>query len=363
MMKLYNFSAGPSVIDHSVLEIAAREMCNYKGTGLSVMELSHRGQLFQEIIQGAEEQVRRLLSVPEDYSVLFLQGGATLQFSMIPLNLHVHGSKCGYIDTGVWSTKAIRHASQIVSDWEVETLASSRDDSYRFIPDWSPSSLDENLSYVHVTTNNTIYGTRYLEPLDIGDVPLVADMSSCIFSEPIDVSRYGLIYAGAQKNLGPAGLTIVIVRRSLLGRSACRDGLSDIMSYQAHDKASSCLNTPPCYSVYIASLVLNWLESQGGLVEMKKRNEKKANYLYSFIDSSSFYVSHVEKKNRSLMNVPFTLSNDQLTNQFLLEAEEVGLLNLKGHRSTGGIRASIYNALPFEGVKRLVDFMESFSKK
>lgn len=362
MSQVYNFSAGPSVIDHSVLERASKEMCNYKGTGLSVMELSHRGVLFQDIIQGLEVKVREALGVSEEYAVLFLQGGATLQFSMIPLNLHVHGKKCAYIDTGVWSKKAIHHASQIVSDWEVVTLASSRENSYRYIPSWKPSSLDGDLSYVHVTTNNTIYGTRYVSPIDTQDVPLVADMSSCIFSEPINVNRYGLIYAGAQKNIGPAGLTIVIIRRSLLDRSASREGLSDWLSYRCHEKASSCLNTPPCYSIYIASLVMDWLESQGGVVAMKELNEEKANYLYSYIDSSSFYISHVELEHRSIMNIPFHLVEDSLTSSFLKGAEEEGLLNLKGHRSTGGVRASIYNAMSLLGVKKLVQFMEKFEK-
>ncbi|HOV63446.1 MAG TPA: 3-phosphoserine/phosphohydroxythreonine transaminase [Spirochaetia bacterium] len=356
MERVFNFSAGPSMLPEPVLKQAASEMLNYRGSGQSVMEMSHRSKVFEAIIEEAESLVRELMPVPESYDVLFLQGGASLQFAMVPMNLMLVHKKAVYVDTGNWATKALEEARKF---GEVVVAASSKDRTYTYIP--KLGKLGDGADYVHITTNNTIYGTRYTTFPDTGNTPLVADMSSNIMSEPMDVSKFGLIYAGAQKNLGPAGVTLVIIRKDLVGDTL--PGTPTMLSYKIHADNKSLYNTPPCYGVYIVGLVLKWLKDLGGIPAMAEINKRKASILYDFLDSSRLFKGTVEKKDRSLMNIPFVCPTEELNAAFLKEAEAKGFVNLKGHRTVGGMRASIYNAMPVEGVQKLVEFMKDFEKR
>lgn len=355
MERVYNFSAGPSMLPEPVLRKAAQEMLNYKGTGMSVMEMSHRSKTYESIIQNAESLLRKLMNIPDNYSVLFLQGGASQQFAMVPMNLMSKNRKADYLNTGSFSKKAIDEAK---IHGIVNIAASSQDRNYSYIPENYTLSTDAD--YVHITANNTIEGTRFIEYPDTGNIPLVADMSSCILSEEVDVSKFGIIYAGAQKNVGPAGVTIVIIRNDLIGRHF--ENTPIILRYETHAKERSLYNTPPCYSIYVAGLVFEWLDELGGVKAIEAINKEKAKILYDFLDQSKMFTSSVEKKYRSIMNVTFTTSSDELNAKFVAEAEKEGLCALKGHRSVGGMRASIYNAMPIEGVKKLVEFMERFEK-
>ena len=357
MTEVFNFSAGPAVLPAPVLEQAQQELRDWRGCGMSVMEMSHRGSHFMSIAQQAEADLRSLLSIPADYHVLFLQGGATSQFSMVPMNL-LHGrERADYINTGAWSKKAIAEAGRYCT---VNVAATAQASNFTDIPACDIWQLDAGAAYVHYTPNETIGGVEFSWVPDTGDVPLVADMSSTILSRPLDVSRYGLIYAGAQKNIGPAGLTVVIVRDDLLGELP---GYAPSMyHYRLHADAGSMLNTPPTFGWYLAGLVFQWLRDLGGLEAIEVVNRRKAGLLYGAIDSSGFYHSPVREDCRSLMNVPFTLDDSSLDGDFLAEAGAAGLLNLKGHRSVGGMRASIYNAMPEAGVAALVDFMREFER-
>ena len=356
MARVYNFSAGPSVLPESVLRTAAEEMLDYRGSGQSVMEMSHRSKVYDAIIKECEALLRDVMGIPDNYKVLFLQGGASSQFAMVPLNLMNGSGKADFVLTGQWASKAQQEAARY---GEAHVVASSKDKTYSYIPDLDPATFTPDADYFHICLNNTIYGTRFTALPDTGKVPLVADVSSCILSEPIDVSRFGLLYAGAQKNMGPAGLTVVIVRDDLIGHA--RDITPTMFNYQIHADNGSMYNTPPCYAIYICKLVLEWLKNDmGGLVRMKAYNEKKAGLLYDFLDSSSLFKGTVVKKDRSLMNIPFVTGNEELDAKFVKEAAEAGFVNLKGHRTVGGMRASIYNAMPIEGVEKLVDFMKRF---
>ena len=358
MSRVYNFSAGPSVLPESVLQQAAADMMDYKGSGQSVMEMSHRSKVYDEIIKSCEALLREVMSIPANYKVLFLQGGASSQFAMIPLNLMNGSGSADYVLTGQWATKAQKEAARY---GEARVVASSKDKTFSYIPELDPSTFNPDADYFHICMNNTIYGTRYTALPDTGRVPLVADVSSCILSEPIDVSRFGVLYAGAQKNMAPAGLTVVIIREDLIGHA--RDITPTMFNYQTHADADSMFNTPPCWSIYVCKLVLEWLKNDiGGLANMKKINEEKAGLLYDFLDSSSLFKGTVVKKDRSLMNVPFITGNEEADARFVKEAAAAGFVNLKGHRSVGGMRASIHNAMPVEGVKKLVDFMREFEK-
>jgi phosphoserine aminotransferase len=355
MARVYNFSAGPSMLPESVLKIAAGEMLDYNGTGQSVMEMSHRSPEYQAIIDAAEAGIRELMGIPANYKVLFLQGGASSQFAMIPLNLFGFAPKADFINTGTWSKKAIAQAKQY---GEARTVASSEDKKYSYIPKTDKSMFDPAAAYVHITTNNTIEGTRFRDYPDTGNVPLVADASSNILSEPMDVKKFGIVYAGAQKNIAPAGLTIVIIREDLIGKAL---PVTPIMfNYKTHVEENSLYNTPPCYCIYIAKLVFDWLKNLGGLPAMQKINEQKAAALYDFLDNSAMFKGTAEKASRSLMNIPFTSPTEETDKKFIKEATAAGFINLKGHRSVGGMRASIYNAMPSEGVAKLVAFMKKF---
>ncbi|WP_369903286.1 3-phosphoserine/phosphohydroxythreonine transaminase [Bacillus manliponensis] len=358
MERVYNFSAGPSMLPLPVLEKVQTELLNYNGAGMSIMEMSHRGPAFQQVMDEATSLLRELMSIPENYEVLFLQGGASLQFSMIPLNLLHRFKKASYVHTGSWSKKAMQEAKKIGN---VHLLASSEEDRFTTIPSIHQSTIPTGIDYVHITTNNTIEGTRYKEIPLTGEIPLVADMSSNILSEEYDVTRFGLIYAGAQKNLGPAGLTVVIIRKDLIGHadSSC----PAMLNYETYSKHGSLYNTPPSFSIYVTKLVLEWLKEQGGVCVMEEKNREKAALLYNFLDESKFFSSPVHHAYRSLMNIPFTALSDDLNQTFIQEAKALGLETLKGHRSVGGMRASIYNAMPIEGVKKLVDFMKAFEMK
>ena len=358
MSRIFNFAAGPAVLPEPVLEQASREMLDWHGCGTSVMEMSHRGKEFIGIAAAAEADLRELLGVPANYKVLFLQGGASLQFAAIPMNLLRGKSSADYVNTGEWSKKAIKEAKRYCS---VNIAASSEDKKFTYAPAQAAWKLDRNAAYVHVCTNETIGGVEFHWIPDSGDVPLVADMSSHILSRPVEVSRYGLIYAGAQKNIGPAGLTIVIVRDDLLGQAL--PITPSVLEYKAQSEADSMLNTPPTYGVYIAGLVFKWLKGLGGLKKMAELNSAKAQVLYEFLDQTEFYYSPVEKGDRSLMNVPFRLRNESLNDEFLKQAKERSMVELKGHRSVGGMRASIYNAMPIDGVKALVGFMREFQTR
>jgi phosphoserine aminotransferase len=357
MTQIYNFSAGPAVLPREVLQQAADEMLDWHGSGMSVMEMSHRGKEFMSIAAEAEADLRELLAIPANYKVLFLQGGAHAQFSMIPLNLLKGKKAADYIDTGIWSQKAIVEARKYC---EVNVAASSADRNYTYAPEQNAWKLNPEAAYVHYTSNETIGGVEIFWTPDTGAVPLVCDMSSHILSRPIDVSRYGLIYAGAQKNIGPAGLTIVIVREDLMG--ATLPGTPTMFDYKIHADNDSMYNTPPTYGIYIAGLVFKWLKANGGLAAMEQRNIRKAALLYDYLASSGLYDSPIAPDNRSRMNVPFTLRNNALDAEFLKQAQQRGLLQLKGHKLVGGMRASIYNAMPIEGVQALVGFMQDFER-
>ncbi len=353
MRRVYNFSAGPSMMPEEVLLKARDEMLDYRNSGMSVMEISHRSALYSDIHSEAIALLSQLLKIPAGYGVLFLQGGASTQFAMIPLNL-TRKKKAAYVNTGNWSKKAIAEAARYT---EVDVVASSENDSFTYIPD-IPGGSFRDADYLHITTNNTIVGTRFPSIPDTGDVPLVGDLSSNILSEVYNVSRFGLIYAGAQKNAGPAGLTIVIVREDLTGGAL--DITPTMLDYKIHLDKKSLYNTPPCYSIYVAKLMFEWVRDQGGVEEIEKRNRKKARILYEFLDNSDFYTPTARAEHRSLMNVPFVLRNDALTQRCIEEAGKEGLVTLKGHRSVGGMRASIYNAMPLEGVEKLVSFLKNF---
>ena len=358
MARIYNFAAGPAVLPEPVLEQAAREMLEWRGSGVSVMEMSHRGKDFVAIAESAEADLRELLAVPENYKVLFMQGGATLQFAAVPMNLLRGKSGADYLNTGEWSKKAIKEAKRYCT---VNVAASSEDKNFSYAPKQADWKLDPTAAYVHVCTNETIGGVEFHWVPDTGGVPLVADMSSHILSRPLDVSKYALIYAGAQKNIGPAGLVIVIVRDDLLGQAA--PATPSVLDYKAQADADSMLNTPATYSIYVAGLVFQWLKKMGGLKKMEQINRAKAAVLYDFLDQTEFYYSPVAISDRSLMNVPFRLKNETLNDEFLKQAKQRGLAELKGHRAVGGMRASIYNAMPVEGVKALVEFMREFQAR
>lgn len=354
MERFWNFSAGPSTLPVPVLEKAAKELVVYNNAGMSVMEMSHRSKVYLEIIQSAEKLLRELMSVPDNYKVLFLQGGASTQFAMVPLNLFVN-KKADYVKTGQWAKKAISEAGRY---GEVNVVASSEDKTFSYIPELDKSKFSPDADYFHITLNNTIYGTRFTQLPDTGNVPIVTDMSSNILSEVVDVSKFGLIYAGAQKNIGPAGVTVVIIREDLIGHAL--DITPTMLNYKIHAENDSMYNTPPTYGIYVAKLVFEWLKENGGIPAMQKINEEKAAILYNYLDDSSLFKGTVAAKDRSLMNIPFITGNDELDSKFVKEAEKAGLVNLKGHRSVGGMRASIYNPMPIEGVKVLVDFMKKF---
>jgi phosphoserine aminotransferase len=355
MERIYNFSAGPSMLPLSVLMKAQEEMLNCNNSGMSVMEMSHRSKVYDEIIKKAESVLRDIMNIPENYSVLFLQGGASSQFAMVPLNLFSERKTADYVNTGTWAIKAIKEAERYGT---VNVVATSEDTNFNRVPDLDKSGFNPGADYFHITTNNTIEGTRFTSIPDTGGVPVVADMSSNILSEVYDVSKFGLIYAGAQKNMGPAGVTVVIIRKDLLGKAL--DITPTMLNYKVHADEGSLYNTPPAYGVYICGLVFEWIREIGGVKALQKINEEKARILYDYLDESEMFRGTVEKKDRSLMNVPFVSPSAELDAKFIKEATANGLVELKGHRSVGGMRASIYNAMPTEGVIKLVDFMKKF---
>ena len=356
MARVYNFSAGPAVLPEEVLQEAADEMLDYRGTGMSVMEMSHRSKAYDTIIKEAEADLRELMNIPDNYKVLFLQGGASQQFAMIPMNL-MKNRVADYIVTGQWAKKAYQEASLY---GKANKIASSEDKTFSYIPEIDKNECRADADYFHICFNNTIYGTKWAEIPDVS-VPLVADMSSCILSEPVDVSKFAMIYAGAQKNMGPAGLTVVIIREDLIGNA--KDITPTMLNYKTHADNGSMYNTPPTYSIYILGLVLKWVKEQGGLEAMKALNEKKAAVIYDFLDSSKMFKATVHGKDRSLMNIPFVTGNDELDAKFVAEAKKAGFINLKGHRTVGGMRASVYNAMPMEGCVKLVEFMKKFEEE
>ncbi len=355
MARVYNFSAGPAVIPESVLKEAAEEMMDYRGSGMSVMEMSHRSKWFDDIIKDAEKDLRELMNIPDNYKILFLQGGASLQFAAIPMNL-MKNKVADYIVTGQWAKKAFAEAKIF---GQANKIATSEDKTFSYIPDCSDLPISENADYVYICENNTIYGTKFHELPNTKGKPLVADVSSCFLSEPVDVEKYGVIYAGVQKNAGPAGLQIVIIREDLITDDVL-PGTPTMMKYKTQADAGSLYNTPPCYDIYICGKIFKWVKEMGGLEAMKVHNEKKANILYDFLDQSKMFKGTVEKKDRSLMNVPFVTGNAELDAKFVKEATAAGFVNLKGHRTVGGMRASLYNAMPIEGVEKLVEFMKKF---
>jgi phosphoserine aminotransferase len=357
MARIFNFSAGPAVLPEEVLARAGDEMLDWHGTGMCVMEMSHRGKEFMQIAAEAEKDLRELLAIPGNYKVLFLQGGATLQFAQIPMNLLAGKGKADYVATGEWSKKAIKEAQAYC---DVHIAASAEDKGFTYFPSQNAFRIRSDAAYLHYCSNETIGGVE-AHWIPQSPIPLVADASSHILSRPLDVSKFGLIYAGAQKNIGPAGLTIVLVRDDLIGKA--QKGTPSVMDYAQQAKADSMLNTPATYAMYIAGLVFKWLKAQGGLAEMEKRNVAKAKLLYDFLDASSFYKNSVAKSDRSRMNVPFTLADAKLDEEFLKGAEKDGMVQLKGHRSVGGMRASIYNAMPIEGVRQLVAYMKDFGAR
>ncbi|TPV41113.1 3-phosphoserine/phosphohydroxythreonine transaminase [Bacillus dicomae] len=355
MERVYNFSAGPSILPLPVLEKVQKELVNYNGTGMSIMEMSHRSSYFQNIIDEAGSLLRELMNIPDEYEVLFLQGGASLQFSMIPLNLMNTYKKSGYVLTGSWSKKALQEAEKV---GDVHVIASSEQEKFSTIPKLDGLLSDEKLDYIHITTNNTIEGTKYIDIPHVDKVPVVADMSSNILSERYEVSKFGLIYAGAQKNLGPAGLTIAIIKRDLIG--GADRSCPTMLNYETYSKNNSLYNTPPSFSIYVTKLVLEWLKEQGGVSAIEEQNRMKSSLLYNFLDESKLFTSPVDPTYRSLMNIPFTTPSEELNNQFLQKAKARGFVTLKGHRSVGGMRASIYNAMPAHGVQQLVNYMKEF---
>ena len=358
MSRVYNFSAGPAVLPEEVLKEAAAEMLDYRGTGMSVMEMSHRSKSYETIIEDAESDLRDLLHIPENYKVLFLQGGGSTQFAMVPMNL-MKNRVADYIITGQWAKKAHKEASIY---GKANAIASSADKTFSYIPDCSDLPVSEDTDYVYICENNTIYGTKFWTLPNTKGKLLVADQSSCFLSEPVDVSKYGLIFAGAQKNVGPAGTVIVIIREDLITEDVL-EGTPTMLRYKIHADAKSLYNTPPTYGIYMCGKVFKWLKAKGGLEEMKKINEEKAKILYDFLDESKLFKGTVVKKDRSIMNVPFITGNEELDALFVKESKAAGLENLKGHRTVGGMRASIYNAMPKAGVEKLVEFMSDFEKK
>ncbi len=358
MSRIYNFSAGPAVLPVEVLEEAAAEMLDYNGTGMSVMEMSHRSKAYDAIIKEAEQDLRDLLNIPDNYKVLFVQGGASLVFASVPMNL-MKNKKAGYIITGQWAKKAFQEAKIY---GEAVELASSADETFSYIPDCSDLPITDDMDYVYICENNTIYGTKFWTLPDTKGKPLVADLSSCLLSEPVDVTKYGMIYGGVQKNIGPSGVQIIIIREDLI-TDECLPGTPTMMKYKIHADNESLYNTPPTYGIYICGKVFKWIKKKGGLQAMKELNEKKAKILYDFLDESKLFKGTVRKEDRSLMNVPFVTGNDELDAKFVKEAKAEGLESLKGHRSVGGMRASIYNAMPIEGVEKLVAFMKKFEEE
>ena len=373
MSRVYNFSAGPSCLPEEVLKECAAEMLDYNGTGQSVMEMSHRSKAFEPIIQDEEAMVRKLMKVPENYKVLFLQGGGSTQFAMVAENLGIHTGKAAYIETGVWAKKAAAEAKKL--GVEVDIIASSKDKGYSYIP--KVEKIEGDYDYAYICFNNTIMGTHYEYIPDTGKIPLVADISSCVLSEELDVSKFGLLFAGAQKNLAPAGVTLVIIREDLIPEAEnCRPGTPTMLAYKTHADNDSMYNTPPCYTIYVLDKVLHWIEKNGGAAGINKKNVEKANYLYDYLDSSDFFRATTEKGSRSLMNVPFltkystgatdeasVAKEKEINDKFVKEAAAAGLVNLKGHRLVGGMRASIYNAMTLDGVKALVEFMKKFAEE
>jgi phosphoserine aminotransferase len=373
MSRVYNFSAGPSCLPEEVLKECAAEMLDYNGTGQSVMEMSHRSKAFEPIIQDAEAMVLKLMNVPENYKVLFLQGGGSTQFAMVAENLGIHTGKAAYIETGVWAKKAAAEAKHLGVD--VTTVASSKDKGYSYIP--RVEKIEGDYDYAYICFNNTIMGTHYEYIPDTGKIPLVADISSCVLSEEVDVSKFGLLFAGAQKNLAPAGVTLVIIREDLIPEpEACRAGTPTMHMYKTHSDNGSMYNTPPCYTIYVLDKVLHWIEKNGGVKGIHKLNVEKADYLYNYLDNNDFYHATAQKGSRSLMNVPFltkystgatddasVAKEKEINDKFVKEASAAGLVNLKGHRLVGGMRASIYNAMTLDGVKALVEFMKKFAKE
>ena len=358
MARVYNFSAGPAVLPEEVLKEAADEMLDYRGTGMSVMEMSHRSKAFDTIIKEAEQDLRELMNIPDNYKVLFLQGGASQQFAAIPMNL-MKNRVADYIITGQWSKKAFQEAKKYGN---VKAVASSEDQTYSYIPDCSDLDIDDDADYVYICENNTIYGTKFKELPNTKGKTLVADVSSCFLSEPVDVTKYGVIYGGVQKNVGPAGVVIVIIREDLITDTPL-EGTPTMLTYKTQADADSLYNTPPCYGIYICGKVFKWIKKMGGLEAMKAHNEKKAKILYDFLDQSELFKGTVVEKDRSLMNVPFVTGDADLDAKFVAEAKAAGFENLKGHRTVGGMRASIYNAMPIEGVEKLVEFMKDFEAK
>ncbi len=357
MNRVYNFSAGPSMLPVPVLERAAAEMLCYGESGMSVMEMSHRSKDYEPIIEAAEAQLRTLMNIPDNYKVLFLQGGASTQFAAVPMNLIGRTGKADYVVTGQFSGKAFKEAQKL--GYDVKCIATTKDDNFDHIPTVTPDMIRPDAAYVHICFNNTIYGTKYSYIPDTGDIPLVADLSSCIISEPVDVSKFGVIYAGAQKNMAPAGMTLVIVREDLLDYA--EEKMPTMLEWKTMAENGSMYNTPPCYTIYVAKLVYDWILSLGGLDVMKEMNVKKAALLYDYLDSQDYYIAPVKKDSRSLMNVTFVTGDEALDKKFASDAAAAGLKNLKGHRSVGGMRASIYNAMPYEGVEALVAFMKKFA--
>lgn len=358
MGRVYNFSAGPAVLPESVLKEAAEEMLDYKGSGMSVMEMSHRSKVYDGIIKEAEADLRKLMNIPDNYKVLFVQGGASLLFASVPMNL-MKNKKAGYILTGQWAKKAYQEAKIY---GEAVELASSADQTFSYIPDCSDLPITDDMDYVYICENNTIYGTKFWTLPDTKGKILVADQSSCFLSEPVDVTKYGLIYAGVQKNVGPAGVQVVIIREDLVTDDVL-PCTPTMMKFKTHADNDSLYNTPPCYGIYICGKVFKWILDMGGLEAMKALNEKKAKILYDYLDSSKLFKGTVRKEDRSLMNVPFVTGNEELDAKFVKEATAAGFVNLKGHRTVGGMRASIYNAMPIEGVEKLVEFMKDFESK
>ena len=358
MSRVYNFSAGPAILPEEVLKEAAEEMLDYKGSGMSVMEMSHRSKVFDDIIKEAEKDLRDLMNIPDNYKVLFLQGGASQQFAMIPMNL-MKNKVADYIVTGQWAKKAYQEAQKY---GKANKIASSEDETFSYIPDCSDLPISEDADYVYICENNTIYGTKFKTLPNTKGKTLVADVSSCFLSEPIDVTKYGLIYGGVQKNIGPAGMVIAIIREDLITEDVL-PGTPTMLTYKTHADAGSLYNTPNCYCIYMCGKVFKWLKKMGGLEAMKAFNEKKAAILYDFLDQSKMFKGTVRKEDRSLMNVPFVTGDKELDAKFVKAAEEAGFVNLKGHRSVGGMRASIYNAMPLAGVERLVEFMKKFEEE
>ncbi len=355
MARVYNFSAGPAVLPEEVLQEAAAEMLDYKGTGMSVMEMSHRSKAFQSIIDEAEADLRELIGIPDNYKVLFLQGGAHMMFAQVPLNL-MKNKKAAYIVTGQWAKKAYQEAQKYGNAVKV---ASSEDKTFSYIPDCSDLQIDDDTDYVYICENNTIYGTKFKTLPNTKGKDLVSDVSSCFLSEPVDITKYAIMYGGAQKNIGPAGVVIAIIREDLITDDVL-PGTPTMLKFKTQADAGSMYNTPPCYGIYMCGKVFKWIKKQGGLAAMKEKNEKKAGILYDFLDSSKLFKGTVEPDSRSLMNVPFVTGDADLDAKFVKEAADAGFVNLKGHRSVGGMRASIYNAMPIEGVEKLVEFMKKF---